>query len=515
MESSKIKAILIVIVSVFLALYLGISAATAQLETILWVLGGVGFTICLLLGKRIWLLIPFLGSLGLTLRLPGLPSTLLLAQVLLIGFSVLLLLTRKLPFQLRFTELEFWSLVLIGFVLQAYMRNPVGISLFGATTVGGKAYLLFGIAVLAAAILAGLRVPPDDLRAALRLSIIGGLLNITIAVAGRFIPTIGYWTGANFSAGGTDYRNFGEDPNAGYANRESSLVVLSQNLSLWISSFRSPLKAIFHPIWGPLVVLSLAGAALSGFRNTVALVGLTYLVGLIYRGGGIQLIISGLFGVLCLAMVAMINVAAPLPANLQRSLSFLPGSWDERHVHDARTSSEWRYEIWREVLLTDRWIANKWFGDGLGFSARELQYQMSQTENTGIGASGFDSQREAILANGDYHSGPVSTIRIIGYIGLICFMLAQIRLAVHAHRQIRRSRGTEWFPLALFFGIPLISAPVFFMFVFGDFKSASSTFLLSCGMLRLIESNLPLPALATGLKASPRQRFQGAVAVSA
>lgn len=195
-----------------------------------------------------------------------------------------------------------------------------------------------------------------------------------------------------------------------------------------------------------------------------------------------------------LALLAVVNIVHPLPPNIQRSLTFLPGTWEERYKVDAKGSSDWRFEIWREALLTDRWIHNKWLGDGLGFSAAEFTAQMNNRQGTRSGISGFDFHRETILANGDYHSGPVSTIRVIGYIGLIFFLLAQIRLAVHAHHQIIRCRGTEWLPLALFVGIPLISGPVFFLFIFGDFKSAASAYLLSVGMCRMLENNLPLPA---------------------
>jgi hypothetical protein len=198
---------------------------------------------------------------------------------------------------------------------------------------------------------------------------------------------------------------------------------------------------------------------------------------------------------LALTGLAALNLIAPLPPNIQRSLSFLPGTWEKRYLDDAENSTEWRMEIWKEALLSDRWISNKILGDGLGFSAKELQYQMnSETPGSSIGVSGLSAHHEAILANGDYHSGPVQTVRTIGYAGLLVLLLFQIRLAVHAHRQIQRCRGTEWFPLALFIGIPLIVAPIFFVFIFGTFASASAGLLLGTAMVRMLENNLPLPA---------------------
>jgi hypothetical protein len=353
------------------------------------------------------------------------------------------------------------------------------------------------IALLSAALLAVLQVPPAELKTALRLSIIGGLVNLAVSITGRYVPTVAYWTGATYvDTSVADYSDAGIKIDAGATSRVYFLTSFGRNLSLWISSFKSPFKACLHPLWGTLLLLSILAAAISGFRNAVAAVAMTYFVGICYRGGFIAIIISSLAGILGIALLAFVNILSPLPPNIQRSLSFLPGTWEDRYVRDAEGSSEWRFEIWREVLLTDRWIKNKWLGDGLGFSARELAYQSAAAggKQRDRGISGFDFRRESILANGDYHSGPVQTIRIIGYAGLAVVLLFQIRLALQAHRQIIRCRGTEWFPLALFIGIPLIWNPVFFVLIFGEFKTCAATLLLGSAMVRMLQNNLPLPA---------------------
>lgn len=495
MDANKIKAIIAAVLAIFVALYLGIAAATAQLETIMWVLGAGTLIVCLLLGKRIWLLIPFMAALSLSLRLPSQPTSLLLGQALVIGFSMLLFLMRKLPFQLAWTELEFWVLILTLFLAQVYMRNPVGINLFGGETVGGRGYVLYAIALFSTLLLSGLRTSPSELKLIMPLSILGGLINTAVSIAGLFSLTVGYYTGT----GG----KYLESTDAGFdaevidqksATRIGFLSGFANNLSLWISSYISPMRACLQPLWAILILIAIIAAGMSGFRNVIVTVGMTFLLGIIYRSGFIGVAGSLVGGIGGLALLAVVNTLYPLPPNIQRSLTFLPGTWDQRYKLDAETSSDWRYEIWREALLTDRWIRNKWLGDGLGFSATELAAQMNAREGTRAGVSGFEGHRETILANGDYHSGPVSTIRVIGYVGLFFLLLAQIRLAVHAHRQILRCKGTEWLPLALFLGIPVILSPIIFVLIFGDFKTGAASFLLSLGMIRLLENNLPLPA---------------------
>lgn len=500
-NARSIQGIIVLILATFAAIWLGISIATDQTETILQVSAVIVFIICLSLGRKVWLLIPFMAALGLQLRIPGQPSSLLLGQAIAFGFSTMMFLMRKLPFKVAITEMEFWMIAISLCVLQVYLRNPVSVNLFGSSMVGGKGYILYIAALVSGFQLCILIVPASDLRWILRVSIVGGILGSVLSILGNFIPALGYMLGSSYQRG--DELNY-DDDNAivdpGAATRVSSLSSLSSNLSLWISSYISPLRALIRPLWALLIIVAVSASLLSGFRNSVATVGLTFLICIVYRSGITGLILSSLAACGALALLAVVNIITPLPPNMQRALTFLPGTWEERYKVDAEGSSEWRYEIWREALLTDRWIQNKWLGDGLGFSARDLAAQVNDRKGTRAGISGFDAQRESILASGDYHSGPVSTIRVIGYFGLSLFLIAQIRLAVHAHRQIIRCQGTEWLPLALFIGIPIIYGPLFFVLIFGEFKTSTSAFLMSLGMLRMLENNLPLPTYAKRIR---------------
>jgi hypothetical protein len=499
MDSQKLKAIIIAILGIFFALYLGIGTATAQFETIIKIIGSLTIIVCFLLGRKIWLLIPLMATIELSLRIPGQPSTLLIAQGLVIAFLALLLLMRRLPYRFNFTELEVWGLILTAFVAQVYLRNPVGLNILGGESVGGKPYILFGITLVTAALLAGLRVPPGELKTALKLSILGGLINFGVSTIGRFVPTVGYYLGSSYvDTSAIDYSDHGKQVDTGATSREGFLGTFAKNLSLWVSSFKSALMACFHPLFATLILISFAAAGLSGFRNIIAAVGLTYFIGLCYRGGLAQVLTSCVVGALALGALAVTNAVAPLPPNIQRSLAFLPGTWEQRYKTEGEQSTDWRVEIWEEVLLTDRWIENKIIGDGLGFSARELQYQLAANNSAGTARSmsGFDAHRETILASGDYHSGPVQTVRVIGYAGLVVLLLFQIRLAIHAHRQIKRCRGTEWFPISLFIGIPLIWNPIFFIFIYGTFSSATTTLFIGSAMVRMLQNNLTATAPA-------------------
>jgi cell division protein FtsW (lipid II flippase) len=236
---------------------------------------------------------------------------------------------------------------------------------------------------------------------------------------------------------------------------------------------------------------------MSGYRNSMAMMGFTYIVGLYYRGGGFSLIVAGFGGMIALIFIALLNMAVPLPDNIQRAFSFMPGTWNEQVTQDTSNSTEWRIEMWKEALLTDFWIHNKILGDGLGFTQQEYNWMKSlDAAKTGgaLGSGNLTVQQQGMMITCSYHSGPVSAVRVVGYVGLFIFLLAQIRLAVHAHRQILRCRNTEWYPLSLLLGIPVIWSPAFFWLVFGDFPVNVSAFLMQAAMIRLLETNLPLPA---------------------
>jgi hypothetical protein len=235
-------------------------------------------------------------------------------------------------------------------------------------------------------------------------------------------------------------------------------------------------------------------AAGSGYRNAVANIGFIYLCGMIYRSGFGAFFASLFMGTLALAMLALINLNFPLPGNIQRALSPFPGTWEEKYQKQGTESTEWRIEMWKEALFTDRWIQNKLLGDGIGISAAQLEQNMNlDAAGVGMMGSGISRQQENMLIVGSYHSGPVHSVRMVGYVGLIVLLLAMFRLAVHAHRQIVRCRGTEWFPVALFFGIPLITQPFFFVFVFGEYHTGFAQTLFGIALIRILERNLPLP----------------------
>jgi hypothetical protein len=482
-KSSSIRGAIVIVISIIVAIWLGVNIVTDQTLAVLYILGSSLFLTCVFLGRKIWLLYVLFSTLNFQL-IRGL-GTVEVGQVLFIGFTFVIFLMRRQPLQIKFGELEILMLLLACCVIQVYLRNPVGLNIFGSGSVGGRPYFIVLLAFLTGSLLGNIVVPPHEIKWALKLSILGSLLGLCLSA-------IQSLRGGEISK--IDRKSGLEDRNE--SGRIGILGGIGTSLAQIISTFVSPFRACFNPLWGPLILISIGAAAGSGYRNNVAYLGMVYLVAIAYRNGFAAVLISLMSAIVGLGILAVVNIASPLPPNIQRALSPFPGTWEDRYIKDAEESTEWRVQMWKEALFTDYWIHNKILGDGLGFTKKEYELMMSTLEGgSGLQStgSGMNLQQESMMISGGYHSGPVQTVRVVGYVGLIILIIALARNAVHAHRQIIRCRRTEWYSLALYFGIPVIIQPFMFIFIVGDFGRDASTVFISYGILRLLEKNLPLP----------------------
>jgi O-antigen ligase len=208
-----------------------------------------------------------------------------------------------------------------------------------------------------------------------------------------------------------------------------------------------------------------------------------------YIRGGVRhivpLVAAGLAGVVMIVVLQTAGLSVPLPA--QRALSFIPISWDSRASLDAKGSVDWRVDMWRLALTSDRYIKNKVLGDGFGFDPAELRAQTTLTSfrmDTSYGLQDY------YMITGDYHSGPVSAIRFVGYIGLFLFTALLIANAKYAWKIIESAKKTAFFPLALYSGIAAIYHPICFWLIFGGYGGDFVQAILTLGMLNLIDRSI-------------------------
>lgn len=179
-----------------------------------------------------------------------------------------------------------------------------------------------------------------------------------------------------------------------------------------------------------------------------------------------------------------------LPFTFQRAFSFLPGHWSQEAIQDAKTSSDWRFEMWRVILSSDKYIRSKMWGDGFGFLRVDYETMMDSASGAGGGFEGENKDQEAFMISGDFHNGPLSTVRFVGYFGLALFLPLLFMMAIYAYRFIRLAEGTPFQFCAFFIGIPILSIPIGFLLIFGDYRTNLVELLFNVGLIKMLTASL-------------------------
>ena len=234
-------------------------------------------------------------------------------------------------------------------------------------------------------------------------------------------------------------------------------------LMILFSGFRTGITNAF-------IITVLATVLRDRFEGFVKIIFLTLLVGLFF----VMFSYSGV----------------ELPFTFQRAFSFLPGHWSQEAVRDAKTSSDWRFEMWRVILSSDKYIRSKIWGDGFGFLRSDYETMMDSAAGIGRGFEGENKDQEAFMISGDFHNGPLSTVRFVGYFGLALFLPLLFMMAIYAYRFIRLAEGTPFQFCAYFIGIPILSIPIGFLLVFGDYRTNLVELLFNVGLIKMLTSSL-------------------------
>jgi hypothetical protein len=314
-------------------------------------------------------------------------------------------------------------------------------------------------------------------------------------VIGRLIPQTDPVLNSIYSGVGT-----GGATAAFQAEAELGTTRMTGLLSAGISSVLA-ICAKYNPITliSPLypqrvMMLAIAFGAifLSGFRSALLFAFLAFLLSSILRGRLKDRWVAAGAGALALILlISLQGSVLQLPLTMQRALSWLPGDWDEATVAGAEDSSRWRFEMWGWAWNDDRILRDKTWGQGFGLSIDDMNLIASSIlAGEGGGSRLGGSDRENFMITGAFHSGPLSTIKFIGAVGLALYYPLMCYMAVLAWRLCKRARGTEAFTLALFVGIPIIYEPFNFIVVFGGLDSNYPQLLFWAGLLNMTSNYL-------------------------
>jgi uncharacterized membrane protein len=485
---------LLAIAALGLALCIPIGAGVAEGNYLPILIGaGVVVVASTMLGMRgnIWMLIPL--CLPLSGRLFGgrIPFTVAeLAVLLAFGSYVILYALKKAPKAAKLTSLDMLLVTNMVYLATVYARNPAGTYFLESNIVGGRPYFVTLIALLAFWVLQHVTITAKQALFFPILMSIGGAiqsgLGLLTSLMPQFVPIIHPIYSAVDISSYMRESQIGSVDSEG-SGRQASLKIFSTTVGFALAAFYRPIELLLfiRPWQSLLFYTALIALMFSGFRSEIVGFAMFLVLASYFRGGLKDVVILALAGVMGLtALIGLQASGVNLPLPVQRAVSFIPGPWEEQVRTDTEGSNEWRFEMWRQALTTDLYIKSKVFGDGFGYDQEALRrhLMMSGPSQT----LGSEQMQDYYLIVGAYHSGPVSSIRFVGAIGLVLATILMIGCARYAWRTINRVRPSPYFVLALFIGIPVIIRPFFFWFVFGTLESDFWTIIISLAMLNAI-----------------------------
>lgn len=506
-SSNQIVVWTALLLGLLLAVVIGNAVGGSDMRLVAGVIAAIPVAVIFIkLKTNIWVLLPI--TWYLTGRLPWLPLPFTvrdLAFMTVIFFFTLFFATRALPWRRKLSTLDYLIYINLFYLATVYARNPAGFWAMQTSVVGGRPYFEILLAFGAFIILS--RVQISDLIARifpLFFILPAWCVGILDAIARVFPqtaqPLAMVYTGVG--SGGVS-GVIQQDQRLGEA-RMTGLQFAGWSLVLGLCARYNPITLLspFHPLRIVFFGLAIAAIFLSGYRSVILFAMVAYLLSSLLRGNLKDLWIAG--AAMALALLALISVQGSLvqlPMTVQRTLAWLPGNWTEEAKLAGSESTRWRVEMWEWAWNDERILRDRTWGQGFGLSIDDMNLiAASLMAGEGGGSRLGGSDRENFMITGSFHSGPLSTIKYIGIVGLCLYYPLMCYMAVLAWRICNRSRGTRAFTLALFVGIPIIYEPFNFVFVFGGLDGNYTQLLFWAGLLNMtqmyVESLEPADAVA-------------------
>lgn len=486
----------VTIVALIFAVMLGDRVARGDYKPIvgMFVVGVAAF-IAFSLGKNYWVLIPlcypFVGSIGI------LPIPFSYSELGVIGAGtifVMYLCLHKQHLGFRFEKLD-WLLVLnLLFLLQAYIRNPAGLLLASSEIIGSRQYFTIILAVGAYLIMAHSVASFRIVKWMIWIFAFPIILAGSIDAITSLFPAMSKFIYPFYSAVNVEGMvDTGGTPSAD--KRITGLADVARPLILLLCCLKPPLSFLTpaQPLFFLLFLFALLMIGLSGYRSIlISCSGYMAVASVLWQRKQDIVIMAavGLVGLFAMTGLQASGVQVPLP--IQRTLSFIPFvDWDPAAVAAAEESTQWRVDMWKEALVSDRYIRNKLWGDGLGFRLED--FLAIQRAVLGWGGAFSQAQsNEAAMIKGSFHSGPLSTVRVVGIAGLLFIVPTIFLFAFKAFRLAKQSFGTPFFSWCLFLVIPVVYMPFQFLFIFGDYKNDIVTIIMIAGYFKFFENSFAM-----------------------
>lgn len=420
------------------------------------------------------LLFAWSAALGLSF-FPGSPALWMLMVVLSLGFTIL---NRILDRESTWNNIPAvtWSLVLLGLVVLVTAKLRGGITLAtvsGGANVGGKAYFTLFLAILGYFALSAVSIPLGRVKRSIKLFYLSGLtapVPHLILIAG---PAL-YFLFVIFPPTTASMQYMAELEGSPVVRYGGIAVGCEAVIHYLLARYGiRDLLSIGQPLLTLTFLIAVILAPLGGFRSALGGIAILFTVQFFLEGLHRTKFLPLLLAGTVLGGLALIPLAPILPGAAQRALSFLPINIDAQTRSEAEASSDWRFDMWHDLLpeLHNYVLVGK----GYQINLSDV-YLAEESIRRGLGRS-----YEPGMLAGNYHNGPLSVYIPFGSVGLLAFLLfwvAALRTLYHNYRYGEPAlRRINTFLLASF-----ISEMIIFTFIFGALSSQFCVFTGTVGL---------------------------------
>lgn len=496
---AMVAPILAMVAGVLIALYLGKSVGQGNTFMVMAFFGATfGAAFILAARRHIWLLIPLCWPLTGSIGFLPLPFNVQELGVL-TAFSVFLAQIAMKQFRGMGTKIDYLDVLLwinAGLIVVMFLKNPIGLAFLGTEQVGGRPYLKVLVGLLAFIVLKRIVIGPKlgyyFPLITLGPSFLVGIINMLTQIFPFLTPLIApIYSGVNVESYLDEQVLNKEAGGLNIQGRYQGLTFIGPPLVTALIAYNNPFRVMSPMKPGHFAVLTFAVLCIgmAGFRNVFFATAITMIIAAYFWEKGIGVIKMSMVGLAAVVLIIATQAVVDLPRSIQRSLSFLPGPWNTEVAQGAKESTDWRVEMWVLALTSDKYIKDKVMGDGFGFSKEDLEI-MRGSSFGGAGFIGEDNMKEAFMIQGSFHSGPVSSIRFAGAVGLVAIAALLIGISLYSVKVLREAWNTPFRPLAITLAVAAVYAPFAFIFIFGEYRNDLPNAFFACGMLKMTRNSI-------------------------
>jgi hypothetical protein len=378
----------------------------------------------------------------------------------------------------------FWPILIVTLIV-FYHNHSLGVRIAGGGEEGGKPALLIFLVVLAYFCGINIKNPSVELLSNVpRYYVIVTACSSVPFLLSTVVPGL-----APYLYIVTDTVNVDAymDTKAGLSNgfdsggisRVAIFGPLAVTFQLYLLCYY-PIGTWFRPqrLWVLLLSIICASLAVaSGFRSVLfGYMAITMTATWCYYSWRSIFLPIGVCVAVVVLFIAAHNNLVPvhenkLPMIAQRTLSFLPGDWDQQALESAAASNKFRQSI-IDVYVREYMKKSPWFGNGFSINRVEFEGLSNGLANGTMGKDNDYLQAKVFIEGKIFHTGWVSLYDTVGIIGSLALLaLCWTEIATLSRRTFgpKIDRRSSLYPVYIWMLSNIIAMFFCFFAVFGDF----------------------------------------------